>query len=82
LTSDASNEVFKAFRAFDDFENQPLHGTFLIDGKGRIRWQDISFEPFMEHEFLLDEAKRLLADELNDEAQTGGSITDTQISKK
>ena len=52
--------VFKKFRAYDDFEKQPLHGTFLIDGKGKIRWQDISYEPFMDHNFLLIEAKRLL----------------------
>ena len=60
LASDASLEFFKAFRAYDDFEAQPLHGTFLIDKKGKIRWQDISYEPFMDHEFLLNESKRLL----------------------
>ena len=53
-------KTFKAFRAHDDFEQQPLHGTFLIDGDGRIRWQDISFQPFMETKFLLGEAQRLL----------------------
>jgi hypothetical protein len=37
-----------------------LHGTFLIDGAGAIRWLDISYQPFMETKFLLEEAKRLL----------------------
>lgn len=60
LVSDENLEVFKRFRAFDDFENQPLHGTFLIDSKGKIRWQDIGYEPFMDHEFLLKESQRLL----------------------
>ena len=60
LASNSSLEIFKAFRAHDDFESQPLHGTFLIDGEGKVRWQDISYEPFMEHEFLLKEAQRLL----------------------
>ena len=60
LLSDASLKTFKAFRAHDDFEQQPLHGTFLIDGDGRIRWQDISYQPFMETKFLLGEAQRLL----------------------
>ncbi len=60
LAADSSNEVFKKFRAFDDFEDQPLHGTFLIDGDGKVRWQDIGYEPFMEHEFLLKESQRLL----------------------
>jgi hypothetical protein len=41
----------------------PLHGTFLIDGKGRVRWQEISYEPFMDAKFLLEESKRLLAQE-------------------
>jgi peroxiredoxin len=61
LVSNPGLEVFKAYRAYDDFEKQPLHGTFLIDGLGRVRWQDISYEPFMDAEFLLGEAKRLLS---------------------
>ena len=60
LLSDTSLKTFKAYRAHDDFESQPLHGTFLIDGEGLIRWQDISFQPFMEPKFLLTEAQRLL----------------------
>ncbi len=60
LVSDAGLRVFKAYRAFDDFENQPLHGTFLIDGDGLVRWQDISYEPFNNPDFLLKEARRLL----------------------
>ena len=61
LLSNASLEVFKQYRAYDDFEKQPLHGTFLIDRAGLVRWQDISYEPFEEVEFLLNESKRLLA---------------------
>lgn len=60
LLSDGEKQVFKSYRCWDDFENQPLHGTFLIDSRGQVRWQDISYEPFNEPEFLLNEAKRLL----------------------
>jgi peroxiredoxin len=60
LVSDQELRIFKAYRAFDDFENFPLHGTFLIDGAGLVRWQDISYEPFKEPKFLLEESKRLL----------------------
>jgi peroxiredoxin/tetratricopeptide (TPR) repeat protein len=60
LVSNEDLEVFKAYRAYDDFERMPLHGAFLIDGDGLVRWQDISFEPFTETKFLLSEAKRLL----------------------
>ena len=38
----------------------PLHGTFLIDEQGLVRWQDVSYEPFTDTEFLLAESKRLL----------------------
>ncbi len=61
LLANPDLDVFKEYRCFDDFENQPLHGTFVIDAKGRVRWQDMGAEPFMDIEFLLREAKRLLA---------------------
>jgi peroxiredoxin/tetratricopeptide (TPR) repeat protein len=61
LLSDAPLRVFKAYRAYDDFEQMPLHATFLIDGAGMVRWQDISYEPFKDAQFLLTEAERLLS---------------------
>ncbi len=61
IVADASHEAFRAYRAHDGFENMPLHGVFLVDGEGRIRWQDIGFEPFTDVAFLLAETKRLLA---------------------
>ena len=60
LVADSRLDVFKAYRCYDDFEKQALHGTFLIDADGKIRWQDISYEPFMDPDFVLGEAKRLL----------------------
>lgn len=60
LVSDVKMDVFKQYRVYDDFEDLPLHGTFLIDGNGLVRWHDISYEPFMKPDFVLDEAKRLL----------------------
>ena len=59
LVSDAKLDVFKAYRSYDDFEKQTLHGTFLIDEEGLVRWQDISYEPFMDPKFVLGEYKRL-----------------------
>lgn len=61
LVSDAKMGLFRAYRAFDGFENTPLHGVFLIDPKGKVRWQDIGFQPFKDAQFLLQESKRLLA---------------------
>ena len=65
LVSDASLTVFKDYRCYDDFEKTPLHGTFLISagrtGQPEIRWQEISYEPFLDIPFLLAESRRLLA---------------------
>jgi peroxiredoxin len=61
IVSDEGLETFKQYRAFDDFENMPLHGSFLMDAEGLVRWQDISYEPFQDVDFLLREARRLLA---------------------
>jgi len=65
LLADPSLKIFKEYRCFDDFEKTPLHGTFLVDADGssrpRIRWQDISYDPFMDAPFLLAECKRLLS---------------------
>ncbi len=60
LAADADQGVFKTYRAYDDFENMPLHGMFLIDAEGLLRWRDVSYEPFSDAKFLLDEARRLL----------------------
>jgi peroxiredoxin len=60
LVADSTLDTFKAYRCFDDFEQLPLHGTFLIDGQGLVRWQDIGPEPFMDPKFVIGEAQRLL----------------------
>lgn len=61
LLTDADLNVFRQYRAYDEFEKQPLHATFLVDGQGRVRWQDIGHEPFQDAKFVLNESKRLLA---------------------
>jgi peroxiredoxin/tetratricopeptide (TPR) repeat protein len=61
LLADAELAAFKAWHCHDDFEGMPLHGTFLVDGDGKVRWQDVSFEPFTRVDWLLAEARRLLA---------------------
>lgn len=52
-------DLFKSFHAYDDFEGQPLHGTFLIDAEGNIRYQNISSEPFLDVAFIKAEAERV-----------------------
>ena len=59
LLADPKLEIFKRFQAFDDFENQPLHGTFLIDPQGKVRWQRVSFDPFLNIDFVKTELARV-----------------------
>jgi peroxiredoxin len=61
ILADPELKAFKAYGAYDDFEKFPLHGAFLIDGAGLVRWQDIGYEPFRDAKWLLDESKRLLS---------------------
>jgi peroxiredoxin len=56
----AEQEVFRAYRAWDDFEDVSLHAVALVDGQGKLRWLDVSYEPFMDAKFVAQEAERLL----------------------
>ena len=58
LLSDAKLDVFKAYRSVD-FDDKPLHGTFLIDAQGRVRSRRISDLPFNDPALVLSEAKEL-----------------------
>lgn len=60
ILCDSSLESFKKVRAYDDFEKETLHGTFLIDPANKLRWLDISWQPFTNAKFVLEESKRLL----------------------
>jgi peroxiredoxin len=59
MIADPKLESFKRYRAYDDFEGQPLHGTFLIDAQGNVRFQRISADPFLDVEFIKAEAARV-----------------------
>ena len=61
IVSNDKLDIFKKYRCHDDFEDFSLHGTFLIDKHGFIRWHDISYDPFTKPEFLLKESIRLLS---------------------
>jgi peroxiredoxin len=58
--SDASYDTFKKWRCYDDFEGMGLHGAFLVDAAGLVRWADVGYEPFKDASFLLKESQRLL----------------------
>ncbi|MEM7201585.1 MAG: redoxin domain-containing protein [Planctomycetota bacterium] len=58
---DPAGDVFRQWGAWDQFDDEALHATFLVDGNGHILWQDISTLPFLDTDFLLEECTRLLA---------------------
>lgn len=60
LVADPDKASFKAYGTHDDFEATALHGTFILDPKGRILWSDIAADPFMDLDFLINESHRLL----------------------
>ena len=59
LLADPDFALFKAYGVFDDFENIPLHGTFLVDRRGDVRYQKVAAEPFLDVEFLKGEIRRV-----------------------
>ena len=60
MVADPKLDAFQSYRAYDNFEQIALHGTFVIDPNGFVRWHDESSEPFMDVDFVLAESKRLL----------------------
>jgi alkyl hydroperoxide reductase subunit AhpC len=59
ILADPQMKVFKDYRAFDEFEDSPMHGTFIIDAKGMVRFQKISAEPFLDVDFIKTETARI-----------------------
>src|SRR5207248_2198409 len=55
IVSNDDLNVFKKYRAYDDFEKQALHATVLVDSQGRVRWIDVGPDPFSDAKFLLAE---------------------------
>jgi peroxiredoxin len=61
VLADPKLKAFQSYGAYDDFERIALHGTFLVDGEGYLRWNDVAAEPFMDADFVINESKRLLS---------------------
>ncbi len=59
VVPDPKLELFKRFRAYDDFESVPLHATYLIDSEGSVRFQRISADPFLDVDFIKGEVERV-----------------------
>jgi peroxiredoxin len=69
MLADPELKVFQSYHAYDDFERIALHGTFLIDPQGLVRWTDVGSEPFMDVSFVIAEFKRLLTQARNPKSE-------------
>ena len=58
LLADAKREAFKRYGCIDASDS-PLHGTFVLDRRGRVFWSDIGMEPYLDVERVLAELVRL-----------------------
>jgi len=57
LLADATREAFKRYGCIDASDS-PLHGTFVLDRQGKVRFSTIGMEPFMDVERVLAEVAR------------------------
>ncbi len=60
LVSDSGLRAFRDYGCFE--ENEPLHGTFVLDGAGVVRWKTIGESPFLAVDNLVSEVARLTAE--------------------
>ncbi len=59
MLADPAQKVFAQYRVRDEFEDLPMHGTFLIDANGGVRYHRISADPFLDVEFIKKESERV-----------------------
>jgi peroxiredoxin len=63
VLSDPDNSAAKAFDCFDPADEgrsaKQFHGSFVIDGSGKIVWADISEQPFRSVKTLLYEVAKI-----------------------
>jgi len=59
LLSDGEFANARRFKAYDDFEEMPIHSTILIDKAGRVHWARHGDGPFTDYEFLIKQLQRM-----------------------
>lgn len=59
VLSDAGHETAKRYRAYDDFEEFPIHGVVFIDANNKVRWLNAGVAPFKDLAFLKGEIERV-----------------------
>jgi len=59
LLSDPNRIAFNSYGCRETGNQEPLHGTFVIDPAGVIRWRQTGDEPYMDVEGVLEEAEQI-----------------------
>lgn len=73
VLSDPGHANARRYRAYDEFEDLPLHATILIDKAGRMRWIRAGGDPFTDYDFLIKELDRI--DKGEDLGETPGDAS-------
>jgi len=47
VLADAGREAFAAWGVMDEFHGDAIHGVFVLDAAGRLRWRHLGVEPYM-----------------------------------
>ncbi|SFI10886.1 redoxin domain-containing protein [Planctomicrobium piriforme] len=55
---DPSLKIFKAFGAYDEFTDQPVHAVYLVEPGETIRWSARTFHAFDKWEGFVEETQR------------------------
>jgi peroxiredoxin len=46
ILADNEKQAFRSWGVHDQFFDSPIHGVFIVDGAGRLRWRHLGAEPF------------------------------------
>jgi len=47
VLADAGRRAFASWGVIDQFQGDAIHGVFVLDGAGRLRWRHLGVEPYM-----------------------------------
>lgn len=48
VVADAERSAFASWGVIDQFQGDAIHGVFVLDGAGRLRWRHLGVEPYMD----------------------------------
>lgn len=59
ILADPAQQAFQAWGVIDQFYGDPIHGVFILDAAGRLRWRHLGVEPYMDVDEVLSAAAEL-----------------------